>query len=696
MFTQIINIPNRLKCLAALFLLSPAITFSQVRVNVDLSPPASWTIDPLIFGSFSEEQWGDLVPGIYEQYIVNPSLEEWYADESVESKTQVIWSDIPKSNDIAFPWEKRTYQGSASFKMSEESANSKHAQEITVNSGAKASVLQRLPLPDYRTLNYKVSFYAKKTGNVDLKIEMQNLSGSSVLGRYDAIVLSDQWTKYDFEVQVHKSSDKWRNRYGIYNLAFVIEGSGSILLDQVTLFPSDCVEGMFNPETLKNFKDLKVTMIRWPGGNFTSGYHWYNSIGALIDRPSEPNRAWNGMTNNHLGTDEFLRFCELAEIEPIMGVGFGEITAKEVADWVEYCNGDASTPMGAQRAANGRTEPYNVKYWGVGNEVYGDYQIGNTNSVDYAEGLIVMSNAMRERDPNIEILACGFGVHNAYREPTNLWNKDVFEIAGDHFELFDVHLYVYGATQSQAAAASKENLFRAYAASNYYLRNYIDNLKKTINLKDSKKDHKLTFLEWGVLPGTSTNQTPLRQTFVNLLCSSVQYNEMIRQGEFVRMSAINNFSFYVSPVGGHTEPVNPRSILFENSPYLSGGKLLNVSSDNMPTYNVTQAYESIGVVENVPELDILAVRKGNDVYLTIVNRSAKASLPCRVTFENGKVQSAEGDVYTSTSPFDLMLWTNSTSAPLKQAASITLNSETVAYVDVPKLSYSFIKIKLSE
>ena len=85
-------------------------------------------------------------------------------------------------------------------------------------------------------------------------------------------------------------------------------------------------------------------------GNYASGYYWRDGIGPIDERPTRPNRAWGGVDQNHVGTDEWLRFTKLAGIEPVMGVGFGELDAEEAADWVEYCNGDPSSPMGALRA----------------------------------------------------------------------------------------------------------------------------------------------------------------------------------------------------------------------------------------------------------------------------------------------------------------------------------------------------------
>lgn len=665
-----------------------------ITIHIDAVPEEDWTINPLIFGSYSEEHWGDITPGIYEQYLVNPSFEEWF-EIPKGNKTQLLWDTIPSIPGVAYPWENRKYKGTPSFELSKDRLNSKFSQQINVKFGDQAAIGQRLALPDYRTTTYKVKFYAKASGDISLLLAFQDLNENTTLGSQGVSGLTNEWKSFEYSITVSKTSDKWMNRYGIYYLHFLIQGSGSLLIDQVTIFPIDCIEGVYNPETVQYFKTQRVKMIRWPGGNFTSGYHWYDGIGPLNDRPTLGNRAWGGLNCNHVGTDEILRFCEITGITPVMGVGFGEITSEEVANWVEYCNGDASTPMGSLRVANGHIKPYNVKYWGVGNEVYGSYQIGHTNSRSYATGLVSMIQAMRAKDPNIQILASGYGVHNTYRRP-NQWNKVVREIAGDHIDFFDVHQYVYGPTNTEATASTKEEIFRAFVASNFYLRGYIDNLRKELEDKDSKKKIQLAFLEWGVLPRSSINQTPLRQTFINTLCSAAQYNEMIRQADLVQMAALHNFSFYVSPVRAHSEPVNPRSILFANYAVMARGKILRLRSENMPVYNVTKAYEGIGLVESVPELDVLATRVDNTVFVTIINRSLEQDFPLSINIANGDIQSVSGHVYTSKDPFSRRMWTNSVPAPDKTAIPVTSSSTGGIDLQIPKLSFSFLTIPLKQ
>src|SRR5690606_7987033 len=122
----------------------------------------------------------------------------------------------------------------------------------------------------------------------------------------------------------------------------------------------------------------------WPGGNLASGYHWMEGIGPWEERPSMPNPSWPGLNSNFVGTDEYLRLAELLGIQPLITVNAGDGTAEEAARWVEYVNVDTTTEMGRLRARNGHPEPYGVRFWNIGNELWGHWQIGYTSPEKHA------------------------------------------------------------------------------------------------------------------------------------------------------------------------------------------------------------------------------------------------------------------------------------------------------------------------
>lgn len=681
----------------------PVSAADPIKVRLDLRSVNGWEINPMLLGTFSEEHWGDITPGIYEQYVVNPSFEEWYVkredDREPQDKSNVIWRDVPRTDGVAFPWETDTIAGAPCFEYSSEALNTERAQRIRIADGDVACIFQRLALPFYRVQSYNVSFYVRTSGDVRLKLFISSHDVRDRLCVAEIDNLSDGWNRHQVTLEVSRQEKQHLGRYGVYNMGFEVEGNGVVDLDLVTLFPADCVEGIFNPETIAYFRHYGPTLIRWPGGNFTSGYHWYDGIGRLEDRKSLPNLAWGGLCTNHVGIDEMMRFCELTEVIPVIGVGYdeNEISPEEVADWVEYCNGDITTPMGKLRAENGHPLPYNIKYWGVGNEVYGRYQIGyQPDPVKYAAGLADIVKAMKKSDPSIKIIASAFGAHNHWRKPSE-WTEKLVGKAGEYIDYLDVHSYVYGPRSKEVRKVEGTDVIRAFLASNHEIDEYIDNIREVVT-RTGNGHIKLAFLEWGVLPRlyyTRCRYAPNRASFVNMLCTSAYFNEFIRNGDFVHMGAQHNFSFYVQPVTAHAERVNPRTLLYRHYALMSGGRTVDIDISGMPTYDIEADWENIGAHENVPEVDILAVKKDDKVYIALTNRNPGESYDLRLQFKGRKVNMVKGTTYTSEKPFEPLTWRNidEVEGYAETPSAFQLKSGNMI-MTLPGLSYTFLVVDI--
>ena len=665
----------------------------SIMVTLDSSNCLDTPVSELIFGSFSEMHGGDLVPGICEQYIVNPSFERWYNyGDKGESKNELVYVDddaVEKDPSVAYPWEKRVSGSNASFSITEEERyNTIQSQKIVVGAGASAVLLQRLALPFYRTDSYRVKFHARVTGDVNVKVSFQGVGSqeAKTLSKniFSPTMHKDRWAEYEHEFTLLSSPSYFNNRHSQYNLWIEISGDGTAYIDNVTLFPSDCIDGIFNPETIEYFKDYSIRSIRWPGGNYTSGYNWKNGIGPWKDRPSLKNKAWGGIDSNYLGTDELMRFCELTGAEPVIGVGYNKslISEQDIADWVEYCNGPSTSEYGAKRAANGHPEPYNVKYWGIGNEVYGSYQLGNVGVAAYSQGLSSVSSRIKTID-DVVILASGRGVHNEYRGAYPGWTESL--ASSSAYDILDCHLYVYGYDTKSQIGLSAEEYYRIFAAANLNLRDFINQMRTNV------PDKKLAFLEWGVLPKLSgkNNPTPQRQTFVNLLLSACQYHEMIRNSDVVHMAAMHNFSFYVSPQSLHSEPVNVRTVLFKELAPLAGGYNVRVDESVFPTYSQTRDMVDVGVREKVPEIDMVAVKKDEYIYVSCVNRSTTEEYNVNFDVPGRGVKGISGTCYTSMRPYERSLWSNPVAIA---AASVTIRDD--GSVELPPMSYSLFKLSL--
>ena len=668
---------------------------SEIPVTVDCAETLDSPVSNLLFGSFSEMHGGDLVPGILEQYIVNTSFETWepYGDKG-ETKNELVFTGsnaVQEDPAVAYPWEKRLISGNAAFSVtSEDKLNTERSQKIVVEQGGTAALLQRLALPDYRILKYRLRFHACILGDISMSVSFHDAYGkenTKLSNSYSPVSIAGEWKEYECEFSLSKSSSMFNNRHGVYNLWFEFSGEGTVYLDHVTLFPADCIDGIFNPETVEYIKKYKVKAMRWPGGNFTSAYNWKNGIGKWVDRPCLKNKAWGGLDSNLLGTDEFMRFCQLTGIEPVMGVGYNPsvITEQDIVDWVEYCNGDVSSEYGSLRAQNGHPESYDVRYWGIGNEVYGGYQLGHASASVYSQGLNSISDRIKTVCPEARIIASGRGVHNYSRGTYPDWNETLVAGAQSSFDLLDSHMYVYGNDQSGDLGLGAEGWFRVFVASNLNLRDFLAYIRELMPGK------KAAFLEWGVLPKLSGKayETPQRQTFANLLVSACVYNEMIRQSDIVEMAALHNFSFYVAPHTLHSEPVNMRTELIRELSELSGGYAVPVNIAAVPVYE--QPYDVLDVGERraVPEIDMAAVLKGDVVYVSCVNRSLSEEYKLDIDLEGVISKAVSGRTYTCEMPFVRSLWDMPVGCVVESAEVIKGNK-----VSVPPLSYTILKISV--
>jgi alpha-N-arabinofuranosidase len=183
-------------------------------------------------------------------------------------------------------------------------------------------------------------------------------------------------------------------------------GKGSFHIGTVSLMPADNIEG-FRAEVIAALKQLHSGVYRFPGGNFVSAYEWRNGVGERDKRPPIYDPVWHAVQPNDVGTDEFLTLCRLLGVDPYITVNAGFGDAWSARELVEYTNGTVTTPMGKWRAANGHPQPYNVKLWGVGNEPWGDYQMGSMSVEQFELKHNQFAKAMRQVDPTIKLIAGG-------------------------------------------------------------------------------------------------------------------------------------------------------------------------------------------------------------------------------------------------------------------------------------------------
>jgi len=214
-------------------------------------------------------------------------------------------------------------------------------------------------------------------------------------------------------------------------LDIVGRGKGRFRIGTVSLMPADNINGM-RADTLQLLKELDSPVYRWPGGNFVSGYNWKDGIGDRDKRPPRKNPAWQGIEHNDFGLDEFIAFCRELGAEPYIAVNSGLGNAAAAAEEVEYANGGSDTPMGRLRAENGHPEPYGVKWWGIGNEMYGTWQLGHMPLEEYVKKHNAFAQAMRAVDPTIKLIGVG---------ATGKWSETMLTHCAEHMDLLSEHFY---------------------------------------------------------------------------------------------------------------------------------------------------------------------------------------------------------------------------------------------------------------
>jgi alpha-N-arabinofuranosidase len=222
---------------------------------------------------------------------------------------------------------------------------------------------------------------------------------------------------------------------------------GDVLLGPPSLMPSDNFKGM-RADTLALLKQLKGTVYRWPGGNFVSGYDWRDGIGERDRRPPRKNPAWTGVEHNDFGTDEFIVFCREIDTEPMIAANTGFGDAYSAAQWVEYANRGADTVGGSWRIKNGNKEPYNVKYWCVGNEMFGPWQLGFMQMQHYTLKHNEVADYMWRVDPSLQLVAVGdLTTINKDNDPQQAKSGKtcshiMLEQCAEHMNYLSEHFYV--------------------------------------------------------------------------------------------------------------------------------------------------------------------------------------------------------------------------------------------------------------
>jgi alpha-N-arabinofuranosidase len=378
-------------------------------------------------------------------------------------------------------------------------------------------------------------------------------------------------------------------------------------------------------DTLELLKKLQIPMIRYPGGNFASGYHWEDGIGPKSGRPTRHDAAWHAEESNLIGTDEFLTFCEQMDIEPYLVVNDGSGTPEEAARWVAYCNDPETTEQGRRRAANGHEAAYNVKYWGIGNEVWGPWQIGTTSAQEYARRLKRFSQAMKTVDPTIKIIAVGNNpLSDDPQDAGAQWNTEVLKDAASSFDYLSWHIY-QPEQDSWKETYDPQSLFASVCAAPIDFENIIHRTNLEIEQSAGKGRITQCIDEWNIwLPPEKTAKSMHQVTYTmrDALYVAGIINVLFRNYDKVDIANLAQLVNVLPLIKTNTTTAIATAIYY---PFVLASELedciLGVKVDS-PTFNSEAIGNNVLSHNDVPYLDVVATKSedSGNIALLLINR----------------------------------------------------------------------------
>lgn len=375
---------------------------------------------------------------------------------------------------------------------------------------------------------------------------------------------------------------------------------------------------------------LRMTAMRYPGGNFVSGYHWRDGIGPTDQRPTVREPAWKSVETNHFGTHEFLDLCERMDWTPMLAVNLGTGTPEEAADWVEYATTSFGTRLDDERRANGRTEPWTVPLWCLGNEMDGPWQLGHAPAREYGVRAQQAAMQMRLVNPTIETVACGSSMVDAATYGT--WDREVLETLGDQADFLSLHRYVGN------MAANLDDYLAVGVAIDRQIAEADAICRSVQAASRSAKRPFLCFDEWNVwyrnfeMDGAWKVAPPLLEEHYDLADALVVAQFLmafIRRADVVKIANLAQVVNVLAPIltGGDDLLLQSTYHAFRMISHRRDGVALRVAHDG-PTRPSTHGTAAV--------VDAAAVLGDDALHVFVVNRSADTTAPVRLLLPGGE------------------------------------------------------------
>jgi alpha-N-arabinofuranosidase len=635
------------------------------RIEIDASK-VEGRISPLLYGQFMEFMFEGIKNGLHAELIRDRSFEEAVNAIGLPRHWERYPDDRNDDYGLSFRQDQTTAYSSA---VKDKEDPPEHSLLIEAGDGVIARHgLYQSGIPVRKGVEYHGYLWMKANGyegRVTVALEA-DVSDGATYAEAEIKNIRGDWKKYEFTLKPDRTDPLAR-------FAILADGRGKLWVDQVSLIPGDAVGGV-RADVFQKVRELRPAFIRWPGGNVAQDYHWMWGVGPRDRRKTWVNLSWkNEPEPSDFGTDEFVEFCRGVGAEPSITVnveGRGA-TVEEAAAWVEYCNGPASSKYGAMRAQNGHPQPYNVKYWEVGNEIWGDWVRGHSDAETYARNFNRYAAAMRRVDPGVKLIAVG--------DNDMKWNRTVLERAGSQIDYLAIHHY-YGRNEI------KGDPLNLMARPLFYEKFY-KQVAALLREVAPDREIKLAINEWGL-------DLPIaRQHSMESALYGARLMNVFERSDLVGMSAVSDLVngwpggvIQAGRQGVFVTPTYLANMIYSNH---AGATRLAAKVES-PTFDSTLEGK------NVPYLDVAASRSadGRQLFIKAVNTNQRVPLLITISLTGAKIRVPVAQVETLTA--DSLAASNSFSTPeAVRVKSWKAKAGTNLTIELPKHSVSVITLAVN-
>ena len=621
-------------------------------------------VSPMLYGQFDEFMYEGVKFGLHAEMIRDRGFED--APNAIGLPRD--WERDPddRNDDAAlhFHWDDSVYYPPSHGFTSEKIEHSLRVS-IDGDDGQRRGIRQS-GFPIRQGVSYRGYLWLKTAsfeGHVTVALEADQTGGERYASA-EIHPISGDWKGYEFTLNPSKGDP-------LAKLAILFYSHGRVWIDQVSLMPGDNVDGV-RADVFQKAKALHPAFVRWPGGNVAQDYHWIWGIGPRDQRFTWTNLSWgNEPEPSDFGTDEFIRLCRNLGAEPSITVNVEgrDATAEEAAAWVEYANGSSSSRYSTLRTAGGHPEPFGIKYWEIGNEIWGSWVRAHSDAETYARNYLRYADAMQKADSSIRLIGVG--------DNSMSWNRTVLGMAGSRMDYLAIHHY-YG------TAEMKGDPLNLMARPLSYERFY-KQMSQMIRDLVPGREVKLAINEW------NTSLPLPRQHSMESALYAARLMNVFERSDIVAMSAVSDFvngwSGGVIQSSRHGVFVTPTYLVNElYSRHLGTERL--VARVQSPVFDTTLEGNDI------PYLDAVVTRTadGKQIFIKVVNTDSQRDLQTAIELTGTKVgPHARVEIIDA----DSMAAANSLASPdAISFREMTVSAGLSFVVDLPRHSVSVITLEV--